>query len=367
MAAPTLRLGGLPPVQVSGGTLITVALLAALVYPNLVGRGYATASGAVLLAVVIGVTVIVSVLLHEVAHAVLARAAGGHVEQISLTLWGGHTRYRAGRIGPWASILISLGGPAMNALIAAVMYVLVPQVSSSPALLGLVVHTMALNAGLAVFNLLPGLPMDGGRAVESLLGAVTGRRILGTVVTAWIGRAIAVVVVAIPLWRILRGTDPLSLMLLIWALVIAGTLWQGASHALRGARTQSHVDALRPLELARPVVVLPMDHPADRLDPRTDPRTVLLVDEDGPAGTTGHVLDPAALASVPLAVRASTPLSAVSRPLGAVASVPAGATGAELVEALIDRRAAVVLLRDPMGVPTGAVWARDVSDRLPDA
>src|SRR5699024_12561685 len=91
---------------------------------------------------------------------------------------------------------------------------------------------------LAVVHLLAGLPMDGGRALATLLGAVLGRADLGTRITAWLGRAIAVAVVAYPLGRIMRdgGAGSLSLLTLVWALLIAGMLWQGATRALAGAR-----------------------------------------------------------------------------------------------------------------------------------
>src|SRR5699024_10198686 len=104
-----------------------------------------------------------------------------------------------------------------------------------------------LNLVLAVFNLLPGLPMDGGRALETLLGAVLGRADLGTRITAWLGRAIAVAVVAYPLGRIMRdgGAGSLSLLTLVWALLIAGMLWQGATRALAGARLQARRRARR--------------------------------------------------------------------------------------------------------------------------
>lgn len=368
MSAPTLRVGGLPPVRVSGGTLLTVALLAALVYPNLVARGAAGPVGAVLLALAVGVFVIVSVLLHELAHAVLARAFGGHVEQIALTLWGGHTRYRAGTMGPWASVAISLGGPLANALIALAMQLASPLAAPSSAASAFVAYAVVLNIGLMLFNLLPGLPMDGGRAVEALLGGVMGRRALGTVITAWIGRLIAVAIVAMPLLRLLRGTGTLDLVLLLWALIIAGTLWHGATAALRGAATARRVDALDPRALARPVTLVPAGLTIDRLDPAVDPRSVLLVPA-GPhdEGATAHRLDLAALASVPADRRARTPLAAVAGPPRPLMALRATVSGDALVSALIEHPGALAVLLDDHEAPVGVMSAEDVNVRLRDA
>ena len=128
------------------------------------------------------VGILVAVLGHEVAHAVAARLLGFRVHRIVATLWGGHTAYdgtgstpgprgrhrrrrpagqpRAGRRSGGAMV----GAPA------------VAGIPSSPGLF------MFLNLLLAGFNLLPGLPLDGGQLVQSLVWGVSGRRDLGLVV-----------------------------------------------------------------------------------------------------------------------------------------------------------------------------------------
>ncbi|WP_262423724.1 site-2 protease family protein [Brachybacterium sp. Z12] len=118
MRSPTLRLGALPPIRVSPGTLVTVLLLAVLMYPAL-SRGGAEQGVVVLLSIAIGLFMIVSVLVHEAAHAVTARAFGATVDHIALTLWGGHTQYRARQMPALGSVLVSLSGPFANGVLAA--------------------------------------------------------------------------------------------------------------------------------------------------------------------------------------------------------------------------------------------------------
>src|SRR5699024_10844769 len=113
MTSPTVRLGPLPPLRVSPGTLLTVLLFAVLMYPSL-ARGGAPPTTAVLLAVGIGVLVLV----HEAAHALVARAFGASVDHIALTLWGGHTQYRTRQMSTLGSLLVSLSGPLSNLLLA---------------------------------------------------------------------------------------------------------------------------------------------------------------------------------------------------------------------------------------------------------
>lgn len=354
-----MRLGPLPPIHVSGGTLVTVVLLAVIVYPGVLRAGLAPGASAAV-AGVIGLGVIVSVLVHEAAHAVTARAFGAQVDQIALTLWGGHTRYRAVSMGWGASVVVSLAGPAANALLAGAAHLALPLSAGAPAVAVVLGYSVLLNVGLAVFNLLPGLPMDGGRAVEALLGGLTGRRELGTRITAWIGRGIAVLVVGLPLLRILRDPGSGSVLLLVWAVVIATTLWQGASAALADARISDRVRRLDVPALTRPVAILAGASPVTAVHAGIDPAGVLVLDERGRAGR----LDPSALAAVPADAAPSTPLRAVAGPPVPVTPVPADIGGDDLVAALVAEPRALRLLVDAAGTPVGLVDPDDVARAL---
>lgn len=359
--------------RVSGGTLLTVVLLAVLVHPNLVASGAANGTGAVVLSLAIGLSVIASVLLHEIAHALAARAFGGRVDHIALTLWGGHTQYRARSAATVPSIVISLVGPATNALIALAAHVLAPDAGQHPALAVGCFYIASLNLGLAVFNLLPGLPMDGGRALEALLGAVLRDGSLGTIATAWIGRAIAVAIVIVPLLRMLQGAGGLDTLLLVWALLIAATLWQGATAALRRAEAQRRARRIEPAHLARPVRLLAADAPLAVLDSLLESAldsvrdgiggegaAVLVIDADG----TAHRTDPAACAAVPARLRASTPLLAVARPLGPVVRLPVDVDSERVVALLTAQPDAVAVLVDASGRPVGMLELRDLASAL---
>lgn len=351
----------LPRLKISGGTILTIGVLAILVFPNLQAQRVASPTGTVLLALGVGVFLILSVLLHEIGHAVLARAFGGHVEQIALTLWGGHTQYTGRRIGPFPSILIALAGPAVNALLAGAAYAVLLVVPAGGAASAFLLYAGVLNLGLAVFNLLPGLPMDGGRAVEGLLGGILRRRTLGTVITAWIGRAIAVLVVLLALWRLAGSAQTFSLIVVLWSVIIAGTLWQGASSALRGARTQDRIGRLEVRDVLRPVLLLPTSATAADVPATADPRTVLVLDA---TGSTGARVDPVALASVPIPMRTSTPIGAVARSIGAVGRVPVGLDGDDLVDHLVNDPRAEHLAVDADGRIVGTISTADVGARL---
>src|SRR5690606_25915180 len=89
---------------------------------------------ALAVAIGIGAFMIVSVAIHELAHAVAAIGFGAKVDHMALTLWGGHTQYSGGRLRSWHSIVISLVGPASNAVLGAAAAWSEPLASGSPAL-----------------------------------------------------------------------------------------------------------------------------------------------------------------------------------------------------------------------------------------
>lgn len=356
---PELRLGALPPIRVSGGTLVTVGLLALLVHPAVarvpgIGPGTALA-----VAIGIGAFMIVSVAVHELAHALTAIAFGAKVDHMALTLWGGHTQYSGGRLRSWHSILISLVGPVANAVIGAAAAWSEPLAAGSPALAVFLYFAATLNYALAVFNLLPGLPMDGGRALEGVLTALTRAPGTATRITAWIGRGIAVLVGGCALWRVLADPDGGSLLLLLWGLLIASMLWQGASSALRTARLEERVGAADLSRLLRPARVLSAEAPVAVLD-GTDPSTVLVDDGAGGIG----LVDARALASVPEQAHTRTPLRAVSAPLPVQARLRLPLSGTALVATMLARPYPVYLVVDEQGRVRGTVRAADVDAHL---
>jgi Zn-dependent protease len=135
------------------------------------------------------------VLLHELGHALMARRFGIETEDITLYPIGGVARLRRMPRAPGAELLIALAGPAVNLLI-----VLALGASRSlglvgtfwsPDLIGDFVDVLIqINLVLALFNLIPAFPMDGGRVLRALLSGWLGRG-RATMIAAGIGRGLA--------------------------------------------------------------------------------------------------------------------------------------------------------------------------------
>ncbi|MCG7309117.1 site-2 protease family protein [Brachybacterium sp. ACRRE] len=371
MPAPSLRLPGLPPIRISGATLVMVAVITLLVAPGFRIIPGMTSAGVLVLSLAVGVSLVVSVALHEIGHAIVARASGAHVDHIALTLWGGHTTYRARRVGALPSVLISLAGPAVN-LVIAVAAALAERAAPGAGSSHLLTMISSLNWALAVFNVLPGLPMDGGRALESLLGALLRSPRTATRITAWIGRVIAIVVVAGPLLAALRFPGSTSVILVLWGVMIGMMLWRGAGDALREAGLRERVLALRAGDLMVRIPLVRADAPLTTLPSGTEDApgsqcTPGAADTAGPDGRgvprllvldPSHgvgVLDEEALASVPGTQRPAVPVGAVTTWLGAPGRLAEDLAGEDLVEAVQTQRRAVHLVTGEGGEIVGVV------------
>lgn len=120
--------------------------------------------------------VFVSVILHELGHALVGRAFG-MTPQIDLHAMGGLTSWAGGRnLGPGPSILVSLAGPLTGIAFGGLAFVLARTLPLPPVAAGMVGQFVWVNAGWGLFNLLPILPLDGGNVLWKTLDIFTGNR-----------------------------------------------------------------------------------------------------------------------------------------------------------------------------------------------
>ncbi|MEI2731119.1 MAG: M50 family metallopeptidase [Dermatophilaceae bacterium] len=323
--------------------------------PSVPMRGSAVGRYAV--AAAYAVLLLLSVLAHEAGHAVVARRVGARVDRIVADLWGGHTVYDSERVRPGTGALVAVAGPAANLVVAGLAWVLV-QVTTVPVVDLLVGAMLFTNVFVAAFNLLPGLPLDGGYVVDSLVWAVTGSRGTGMVVAGWMGRLVTVAVAA---WFVLvpylRG-EGLSLTGMVWVGLIGGFLWVGASQAIAAGRTRRGLEGVQVGQVLRPVVVVPAHASAASVvsgfaaTPGAQYAVVL-----GPDGIARGFADLDAMRSVPVDRLADVP---------AMAFLVAGAPGWVVVAEPTDGVDAVVRSiaeTDDAGAARSAVFVVDAAGR----
>lgn len=318
------------------------------------------------------VLLLVSVLLHEVAHAVAAKATGQRVTGIVLNVWGGFTSHE-GRTTPGSSALIAVVGPVVNGVIAVVAWRLRDGLADQPGGGGVVElllgALMLSNALLAVFNLLPGLPLDGGHALEAAVWKLRGNRATGTVAAGWVGRVLAVLVflggLLVP--RLLGWGS--SITDVVWAALVGALLWQGASEALKFASLQRRVPALSVRALQRPAIAVNARATVEEVvrtaraaidagatvGSARDLEVVLVTDDGVPVA----VVDTAALRQVPEERRTSLGAGATARALPPRSWLPEDLTGEQLLEAVQVRPGEHVVV-DTAGRVRGLLHTGDV-------
>ncbi len=295
---------------------------------------------------------LISVLAHELAHALTAKLFHWPTEKIVLNLWGGHTQFESFTASPGRSVLVAMAGPAANFALAGAGWLPLAYGNLSGVADILANIFVWANLLIGIFNVLPGLPLDGGRLVESAVWKITGSQEKGTIAAGWAGR---IIVIGLALWFIvlplISGARPDISFTLITALV-GSFLWMGASASIQQARLRSRLYLVDAAALAEPALGLPETATvADLLDraPAGKP-TVVLCDRDGrPVG----IVDAAAAATVPAALAAGTALTAVSYPLGAGAYVPEWSKGQELVQYLAQLEGKEYAVVDREGAVTG--------------
>jgi Zn-dependent protease/CBS domain-containing protein len=139
-----------------------------------------------------------SVLVHEAAHAVMARGLDLPVSGITLVFWGGATETRANAKGPLAEFLVALVGPATTLVLAGVFYV------ASLGIHGLAAEQVRWLAWLSLLfaglNALPGFPLDGGRMLVAAVWGLTKERRTGLRVAGVVGRGLGIVLGAGAVW-----------------------------------------------------------------------------------------------------------------------------------------------------------------------
>jgi Zn-dependent protease/CBS domain-containing protein len=236
------------PVGANIGVLVIIALVGIALgawhfptaYPDLPVWSYATAGAAAALLLVL------SILLHELAHAVVAQANGIKVDQIVLWLFGGVAQLRGDPRTPGVDLAVAVVGPATSVLLgglfgaATIAWLAVVGEGLGAATLA---YLAVLNLLLAVFNLVPAAPLDGGRVLRALLWWSTGDRSRAAIVATRAGRyfGIALIVFGLGgalLWAWFGG---LWLALIGWFLVSAALAEERSvtlGQQLRGVRVR---------------------------------------------------------------------------------------------------------------------------------
>jgi len=309
------------------------------------------------------VLLFVSVFLHELAHGLVAKARGQQPQEFVLTLWGGHTAFGGEAPSAATTALVAVVGPIVNLVLAGVFTAVLRSgvVDRGTVLFALMWSGAITNGFVGVFNLIPGLPLDGGRVLAAAVWGATKDPLKGALVAGWVGRVVAVGVFAVAVGYPMTQGGRIDLVSLLWAAMIAAFLWSGAGAAIQGARSRRALGQVTLASVGRPAVGVAHDTSvaqAGAYAASVGAQEVVLLSPDGrPAA----YVDRHAAAAVPAVSAGTTPLTAVSVPLPAGAVVDGALQGADLVRAVGEAtRHTPVVVAMVDGRVVGLVHATDV-------
>ena len=189
------------------------------------------------------------VVLHELGHALTARRFGIPTRDITLLPIGGVARLERMPRDPRQELLIAIAGPAVNVALAILLYAVLALsgpvhsitdlTATDDAVLGrpLLVQLLSVNVWIALFNLIPAFPMDGGRVLRALLAMRSGSYTQATATAARVGKFFALV---FAFWGLFAGGSPLLVFIALF-------VWLGAAGEAATEQTTATLEGV-PLE-----------------------------------------------------------------------------------------------------------------------
>ena len=257
------RVAGIP-IRVDASWLLIFGLiswsLAAGYFPRVVpdsSTGVAWLHG-----VLAAVLLFVSVLLHELSHALVALEHGVPVAGIRLHIFGGVSELEAEPSTPRAEMLIAIVGPLTSFVLAGVCWGIGPLVAGSPWLAALTGYLAGVNLIVGLFNLVPGFPLDGGRLLRAMLWAWSGRIGWATRWPTRAGSAFAFALVGLGVLRALGG----ELLGGLWFTLIGLFLYQAARSSEQLEHIRARLAPLRAGEVMTPATAATTAPLAERVD-----------------------------------------------------------------------------------------------------
>ncbi|MFH9040859.1 site-2 protease family protein [Streptomyces sp. NPDC017966] len=310
-----------------------------------------------------------SVLVHELAHTLAALRFKLPVRRIQLQFFGGVSEIEKEAETPGREFVLAFVGPLLSLVLSGLFYLALLAVDPSSVPGVLLAGLMISNLIVAVFNLLPGLPLDGGRMLRAVVWAISGKPMTGTIAAAWVGRALAVaVLIGLPLLTQsgALGSDAVdnvgmdTVLDALLAAILAAIIWTGAGNSLRMARLREHLPELRARTLTRRAVPVETDTPLSEALRRANAagaRALVVVDPDG---APLSLVREAAIVGVPEHRRPWVPVGGLAQDLTDGMHVSAELAGEDLLDALRATPATEYLVVEDTGEIYGVLSAADV-------
>ena len=347
------------PVYISPYWFLVAAVLIYL-YATLLDNTVNPAGVRYLVSAAFVILLYASVLVHELAHCVVARAFRLAVRRVLLQPVGGFSEIEEDPPTPGKEFLVSVAGPVLSLVLAGLAALgtrLVPD--GLPNLL--IDQLFRANLLVGIFNLLPGLPLDGGRIFRAGIWKVTGNTASATVAAGWAGRVLAVALVLVPV--ALEGGDLHSLATnsaWLWLLFIAAFMWIQAGQAIRAAKVKQRLPGIQARTLARRAIPIPASLPlaeAVRRAEQAQARALVVVDYQA---TPIAIVNEEAVIATPAQRRPWVEVGSLARSIEPGMVLSADLSGIALIDAVRKLPASEYLLIEPSGQVYGVLATTDL-------
>jgi Zn-dependent protease/CBS domain-containing protein len=318
------------------------------------GTAYAAAFG-------FAVALALCVLAHELGHTAVSLALGKPVRRVVILFIGGVTEITDEIERARDEFLVAVAGPLVSALIAGLAYSGAAFTDDHTLPRVLLLLLMWSNIVVAVFNLLPGLPLDGGRVVRALTWSLARSKRTGTRVAAWGGHAIGVLLAVGAAWLLFRGWGPFAAVLVF---VMALFIWNGATQALRSADVLDRLSRVRLADLLRPGVLVQADVSVAEAIRRTRERAaggIVVIDR---ADRLQAIVTEARIREVPLDRQPWTSVSECARALEPGLLLADTLQPSDLLAAIRATPASEYLVLRADGAPAGILASSDLAAAL---
>ncbi|HWB67628.1 MAG TPA: site-2 protease family protein [Mycobacteriales bacterium] len=351
------RLGGIPagrifgvPLVVSPAWFVLVAF-ALLVLPSGIRSSVHGLSNAGSYGVALALVVLVygAVLIHEASHVLVAKALGMRVGRVVLQLLGAASEVLDEPNTPGKEYLVAAVGPLTSVLLAGIAAAIGGFFPDHSVGWLLASSTAYINGIVAAFNLLPGLPLDGGRLLRAALWQITGDKLRGLLIAGWVGRTVAagVAIVGLVAPTAAYGDRVFGSFYLF---LVAFFIWTNASISIAQARVGTAIPQLDLSNLVRPALTVDGQLPlaeAVRRAREIGARGLVVVDS---RERWAGIVSEAAVQATPASRQPWMPVSELARPMEDGLVLDPRLNGADLLSALQRTPATEYLVADEGGL-----------------
>ncbi len=304
-----------------------------------------------------------SLILHEMSHAMVARARGMKIGGITLFLFGGVAELKEEPPTARIEAEVAAAGPLMSFMLAGLFYLLARVLGSAGVAaptVGLVDYLGTINLVLALFNLVPGFPLDGGRLLRAFLWSRHGDLLAATRTASRVGQGFAMLLIALGVWALLGGAGLGGM----WWVLIGLFLLSAARASYAQVLAHQTLGSITVGRLMNPApVTLAPDLPLDRfvedyayrhhfsLYPVTDGTCLLGAVRTRDVGRITADAWP------------QTPITAIMHPLDAIPTIAPGRPAEEALERMQTARFPQILVTEGDRL-LGILTLRDLMEHL---